>query len=70
MTQTLTLAVTGMTCGGCENAVRRAIERLPGVAGVIPSYVDCQVNVNFDDALIQVWQIRQGITALGYAVGE
>lgn len=27
------LAVTGMTCGGCANAVKRALARVPGVTG-------------------------------------
>ena len=32
MSQDVTLSVTGMTCGGCENAVQRAVGQLPGVS--------------------------------------
>ncbi len=28
------LKVTGMTCGHCENAVRKALAAVPGVTGV------------------------------------
>lgn len=29
---TVTLCVEGMTCGGCEQSVRRAVERVSGVS--------------------------------------
>lgn len=29
------LRVTGMTCGHCEQAVRRALEQVPGVTRVV-----------------------------------
>ncbi|MGH8221273.1 MAG: heavy-metal-associated domain-containing protein [Steroidobacteraceae bacterium] len=29
---TIVLAVCGMTCGGCANAVARALSRVPGVS--------------------------------------
>lgn len=29
-----TLTVTGMTCGHCETAVRKALEAVPGVSSV------------------------------------
>jgi copper chaperone len=29
------LKVTGMTCGHCENAVRKALEAVPGVSRVV-----------------------------------
>ena len=29
------LKVTGMTCGHCENAVRKALEAVPGVSLVV-----------------------------------
>ena len=47
---TQTLSVTGMTCGGCENAVKRAVGKLPGVASVDASHAEQRVTVDFDDA--------------------
>lgn len=29
---TVTLQVEGMTCGGCEQSVRNAVEQVPGVS--------------------------------------
>lgn len=28
------LAITGMSCGGCVNAVKRLLSKVPGVSGV------------------------------------
>jgi len=70
MTQIQTLTVTGMTCGGCENAVKRAVGKLPGVTSVEASHADKRVTVSFDDALTNVDAIRARIATLGYQVGS
>jgi copper chaperone len=67
MTETLT--VTGMTCGGCENAVKRAVGKLPGVASVEASHAEKRVTVDFDEARTDVDAIKARITTLGYLVG-
>lgn len=64
----VTLPVTGMTCGGCENAVKRAVERLPGVTAVVASHRDGTVQVSFDPAVIAAADIAGRIRALGYTV--
>jgi copper chaperone CopZ len=64
----LTLPVNGMTCGGCENAVKRAVGAMPGVAEVAASHVDHQVTVTFDPALVTAADIAAKIGKLGYAV--
>lgn len=66
MGQTVTLTVTGMTCGGCENAVVRSLGRLPGVQQVQASHQAGQVTVTFDDAQVTLARLRDSITALGY----
>lgn len=66
ITQTVTMAVTGMTCGGCENAVVRSLGRLPGVQQVRASHTAEEVTVTFDDTQVTVARLREGITALGY----
>jgi copper chaperone CopZ len=65
---TLTLHVTGMTCGGCENAVKRAVGRLPGVAEVTASHQQQRVTVAYDAAQVTPGTIAEKITALGYRV--
>jgi copper chaperone CopZ len=57
-----------MTCGGCENAVKRAVGQLTGVSSVSASHQDQRVDVTFDEGQIGVEAIRQKIEKLGYKV--
>jgi copper chaperone CopZ len=63
---TLTLHVTGMTCGGCENAVKRAVATLPGVSEVTASHQEQRVTVNYDDTRVTPGAIAAKINGLGY----
>jgi copper chaperone CopZ len=65
----LILPVTGMTCGGCENAVQRALGQLPGVTHVAASHRDSTVRVAFNPAQVTRADLERKIGQLGYAVG-
>jgi copper chaperone CopZ len=65
---TLTMHVTGMTCGGCENAVKRAVAKLPGVASVEASHQEQRVVVSYDAAQATPETIAAKINGLGYRV--
>lgn len=65
---TETLRVTGMTCGGCENAVKRAVGQMAGVSGVTASHADQRVEVSFDPAQVDLGAITARIEKLGYRV--
>jgi copper chaperone CopZ len=65
---TETLHVTGMTCGGCENAVRRAVGKLAGVTAVEASHAAERVEVTFDPSRVGLADITQQIERLGYRV--
>jgi copper chaperone len=65
----LTLNVTGMTCGGCENAIKRALMRVDGVATVTASHSDNRVVVEYDGARINPGDITDAISRAGYSVG-
>ncbi len=65
---TQTLHVTGMTCGGCENAVKRAVGKLSGVSTVEASHKDQRVTVSFDDTHVDIAAIAAKINGLGYQV--
>jgi copper chaperone len=69
MAEELTLTVTGMTCGGCENAVKRAVSGLNGVANVTASHRDNRVTLSFDPALVDRAAIAKRIQDAGYTVG-
>jgi copper chaperone CopZ len=64
----ITLTVTGMTCGGCENAVTRAVSRLEGIAAVTASHTDNHVVVNYDETKTDRARIADAITKAGYSV--
>ena len=70
MTQRVTLKVNGMTCGGCENAVKRAVGQLPGVVEVEASHKDAVVHVSYDPDKAAPLQFKQKIEAIGYEVAE
>lgn len=64
----LILTVTGMTCGGCENAVKRAVSRLEGVATVTASHSDNRVVVEYDAAKVGRERVAEAISKAGYTV--
>ena len=68
MMETLTLKVTGMTCGGCENAVKRGLTRIEGVGDVTASHAESKVSVTFDPARVAPDEIKARIGAMGYTV--
>jgi copper chaperone CopZ len=68
MSESLQLTVTGMTCGGCENAVKRVVSKLPGVETVSADHHANLVGVEFDPGQITAQAIRAEIEAIGYDV--
>ncbi len=65
----LIVPVTGMTCGGCENAVQRALGQLPGVAEVTASHREAHVRIVFDPAVVSRAELERKIGMIGYTVG-
>ncbi len=68
MSDRLRLVVTGMTCGGCENAVTRALLNTSGVESVVASHRDKYVEVTFEPDRVLPAALRETIEALGYTV--
>ena len=64
----VSLNVAGMSCGGCENTVRRAVSSIAGVADVTASHKDNRVTVTYDPARADIGQIKKAIGAAGYQV--
>ncbi len=69
MAEELTLNVTGMTCGGCETAIRRVLSMLDGVTSATASHKDSRVQVVYDPARVDRTKITRAIEAAGYGVG-
>jgi copper chaperone CopZ len=68
MSEMLQLTVTGMTCGGCENAVKFSLKKIAGVEDVAASFRESVVDVTFDEEKVTPDVIRTTIEALGYQV--
>jgi copper chaperone CopZ len=68
VTDELTLTVTGMTCGGCERAVERALSLVEGVSRAAASHRENRVTVAFDRAKTDRAAIAAAITRAGYQV--
>jgi copper chaperone CopZ len=64
----LTLTVTGMTCGGCEKAVTRALSGLPGVSNVSASHRDNRVTLTYDPSQVDASAIAKRVNDAGYGV--
>ena len=64
--QSLTIPITGMSCGGCVSSIRNALSKAPGVTNAevkIGSAV-----VTYDPARTNPEALRQVITQAGYAL--
>ena len=68
MSDHLTLTVTGMTCGGCENAVKRVLSALDGVSNVTASHRDDRVTLDYDPAKATRDAIEKAILTVGYRI--
>ncbi len=68
MIQRATLKVNGMSCAGCENAIKRVLRQVNGVQDVSASHAAGTVDVTNDDAKTASAVFRQKIEGLGYQV--
>ena len=67
----ITLQVEGMTCEGCENAVKAGVKSLEGIGEVEASHAEAFTRVRFDKSVTSVEEISAKITETGYeVVGE
>ena len=62
----VSIPVGGMTCEGCENAVKKSIGSLEGIADVSASHVDSVAVVKYDDSQADVEAIKAKIEEAGY----
>jgi copper chaperone len=53
-------------CANCENTIRTALSRLPGVGIVVPSAERNDVKVSFDDTKVAEDQLRAALVEAGF----
>ncbi len=68
MSELITLTVSGMKCGGCENNVSNKLKALDGVLDVNASQQQKTVTVNYDPAKLGVEDLEDAITEAGFTV--
>ena len=64
----VTLSVEGMTCDGCENAIKAGVETLEGIAEVESSHEEAWTRVRYDKNTTSLEDIQAKITDTGYEV--
>lgn len=65
-TQTVTLAVPGMTCAACPITVKKALSKVEGVSQVNVSFDKREAVVTFDDAKASVQRLTKATEDAGY----
>ncbi|MCK9608634.1 MAG: cation transporter [Methylomonas sp.] len=68
MSESASINVTGMKCGGCENTVSTALKAIDGVLSVKASHQDKKVDVEFDPSKTDLDEIEDAITDAGFSV--
>ena len=65
-TQTVMLAIPGMTCSTCPITVKKAISKVEGVSKVDVTFETRQAVVTFDDAKTSVQKLTKATADAGY----
>lgn len=68
MTESASLTVTGMKCGGCESNVTNKLKSIEGIITATASSKDKLVTVEFEPDKTSLKAIAQAITDVGYSV--
>ena len=66
--QTVTLGVSGMTCGGCVRSVTSVLKALDGVVKADVSLDQQCAVVDYDPAKLGVDQLKRAVREAGYEV--
>jgi len=69
MSESVSLDVNGMKCGGCETNVKKKLAEMDGVISVEAMNKENKVDVEFDAEKTNVDAISQAITDAGFVVG-
>lgn len=67
-TQTLTLNIHGMTCGGCVKSVTNALNQVAGVEQATVSLEQKNAVITFDDSQTTANDLKNAIEDAGFDV--
>lgn len=66
--QTADFEITGMTCTGCEEHVKHAVNELEGIVEISAKYSEGKATVKFDASKVSLEQVKSAIDSTGYKV--
>jgi copper chaperone len=66
--QTVTLEISGMTCGGCVRSVGNVLKALDGVAKADVSLEKRSAVVDYDPGKVGIEQLRRSVEEAGFEV--
>ena len=69
MSESVSLAVTGMKCGGCESNVKTKLNAIDGVLSVEAASKENKVDIEFDAEKTNADVLIKAITEAGFVVG-
>ncbi len=69
MSELISLNVTGMKCGGCENNAKIKLEAIQGVINVEARHKDNKIKIEFNLEKTSKESIIEVIIQAGYKVG-
>ena len=65
---TTEIAIDGMTCTGCEEAIKNSVRKLEGIEGIEASHTEKKAAVTYDSTRVTLAEIDQAIVDAGYTV--
>lgn len=68
MSESVSLDVTGMKCGGCESNVKTKLNEIDGVITVEAMSKEKKVNVEFDSEKTNIATISEAIVDAGFVI--
>ncbi len=66
--QTVTLGISGMTCGGCVRSVSKVLNGLDGVVKSDVSLENRRAVVDYDPDKLGIDQLKRAIEEAGYEI--
>jgi copper chaperone len=66
--ETVTLGISGMTCGGCVRSVGNVLKALDGVAKADVSLEKNNAVVDYDPAKVGLEQLKRSVEEAGFEI--
>lgn len=68
--QTINFGISGMTCTGCEEHIKHAVNELDGIVEAEASFEKEGATIKFDQSKVSIAEIQAAIDETGYTVTE